>query len=432
MKKIKETVFVCSNCGNEFGKWMGQCSGCGEWNSLKEVKSLGKPILSKSRRVGEKTEVKNLSKIEIKTENKSNIFSSNIGEFDRVLGKGIVRGSVVLFTGEPGIGKSTLLTQLVGEVGGLYVAGEESAEQIALRVNRLGLNAEKFDVFESNSVEEIEEYLNRVKDLYKIVVVDSIQVVGCESVAGGMGSVTQIKESAFRLIQLAKKLGVAMFIVGHVTKDGEVAGPKLLEHMVDTVLYFEGEKNGDLRILRTTKNRFGPTDEVGVFKMEEKGLREIKSDEINLINGNETKVGSAITLIVEGSRPMCIEVQALVTESFAPIPKRVFAGIDFNRGQLLVAIAQKNLGMSLYNHDVFISVTGGIKIDDTGADLAVLAAMWSSYKEKPLVKNAVYVGEVSLLGEVKKVKNWEKRKKEAEMMGRKVVEIKNVREIKNG
>jgi DNA repair protein RadA/Sms len=223
---------------------MGQCSVCGEWNSLKEVKSLGKPILSKIRRSGEKTEVKNLSKIEIKSENKSNIFSSNIVEFDRVLGKGIVRGSVVLFTGEPGIGKSTLLTQLVGEVGGLYVAGEESAEQIALRVNRLGLNAERFDIFESNSVEEIEEYLNRVKDLYKIVVVDSIQVIGCESVTGGMGSVTQIKESAFRLIQLAKKLGVAMFIVGHVTKDGDIAGPKLLEHMVDTVLYFEGEKNG--------------------------------------------------------------------------------------------------------------------------------------------------------------------------------------------
>jgi len=215
MKKIKETVFVCSNCGNEFGKWMGQCSACGEWNTLKEVKSLGKAISSKTRRTGEKTEVKNLSKIEIKSENISNIFTSNIGEFDRVLGKGVVRGSVVLFAGEPGIGKSTLLTQLVGKVGGLYVAGEESAEQIALRVNRLGLNAERFDVFESNSVEEIEEYLNRVNNLYKIVVVDSIQVIGCESATGGMGSVTQIKESAFRLIQLAKKTGVAMFIVEH-------------------------------------------------------------------------------------------------------------------------------------------------------------------------------------------------------------------------
>jgi len=432
MKKIKETIFVCGNCGNEFGKWMGQCSACGEWNTLKEVKSLGKAIggqTHRSARTSEKLEVKNLSKIEIKSETNTNVFTSNIAEFDRVLGKGVVRGSVVLFAGEPGIGKSTLLTQLVGKVGGLYVAGEESAEQIALRVNRLGLNAERFDVFESNSVEEIEEYLNRVNNLYKIVVVDSIQVIGCESATGGMGSVTQIKESAFRLIQLAKKTGVAMFIVGHVTKDGDIAGPKLLEHMVDTVLYFEGEKNGDLRILRTTKNRFGPTDEVGVFKMEEKGLREIKSDEINLINGNEAKVGSAITLIVEGSRPMCIEIQALVVESFAPMPKRVFAGVDYNRGQLLVAIAQKNLGIPLYKYDVFVSVTGGIRIDDTGVDLAVLAAMWSSYKEKPLLSGAVYVGEVSLLGEVKKVKGWDRRKKEAEVMGRKVVEIKNVRAL---
>jgi DNA repair protein RadA/Sms len=310
------------------------------------------------------------------------------------------------------------------------VAGEESAEQIALRVKRFGLNAEKFDVFESNSVEEIEEYLNRVNNLYKIVVVDSIQVLGSENIAGAIGSVTQIKESAFRLIQLAKKTGVAMFIVGHVTKDGDIAGPKLLEHMVDTVLYFEGEKNGDLRILRTTKNRFGPTDEVGVFRMEEKGLREIKSDEINLINSDKEKIGSAITIVMEGTRPMMLEIQALVVESFAPMPKRIFAGIDYNRGQLLVAIAQKNLNIPLYKYDVFVSVTGGIKIEETGVDLAVLTAMWSSYKEKALGKDLVWVGEVSLLGEVKKVKSWERRKKESENMGRKMVEMGNVRELK--
>jgi DNA repair protein RadA/Sms len=429
MKK-KETIFVCNNCGNEFGKWAGQCSACKEWNTLKEVKSLGVAINKRSTRKSEKVEVKNLAKMEVKPESFTNVFSSNIGELDRVLGKGIVRGSVTLFAGEPGIGKSTLLTQLVGKIGGLYVAGEESAEQIGLRVKRLGLNTERFDVFESNSVEEIEEYLNRVNNLYKIVVVDSIQVLGSENIAGAIGSVTQIKESAFRLIQLAKKIGVAMFIVGHVTKDGDIAGPKLLEHMVDTVLYFEGEKNGDLRILRTTKNRFGPTDEVGVFKMEEKGLREIKSEEINMLGSNQEKIGSAITVVVEGSRPMMLEIQALVVESFAPMPKRIFAGIDFNRGQLLVAIAQKNLGMPLYKYDVFVSVTGGIKIEETGVDLAVLAAMWSSYQEKALGKNSVWVGEVSLLGEVKKVKGWDKRKKEAESMGRKMVEIGNVRELK--
>ena len=386
----------------------------------------------------------------------SGIFSTGISEFDRVLGKGIVQGSAVLFAGEPGIGKSTLLTQLIGKIGGLYVAGEESAEQINLRVKRLGLNANNFDILGTNSIDELEEFLDRTQKLYKIAVVDSIQVMNCENATGVIGSVSQIKESTFRLIQIAKKKGMAIFVVGHVTKDGDIAGPKLLEHMVDTVLYFEGEKSGDLRILRTTKNRFGPTDEVGVFKMEEKGLREIKSEEINLIENGENKVGSAITVVMEGTRPMMLEIQALVVESFAPMPKRIFSGIDYNRGQLMVAIAQKSLGIPLYKYDVFLSVTGGVKIEETAADLAVLAAMWSSYRNLPLTppltkggenqihtpdkpvsplnkgRNLpVYIGEVSLLGEVKKVKNLEKRKKEAESMGRKLVEIRNVRELKN-
>ena len=444
MVKKKETIFVCSSCGNEYSKWAGQCNACGEWNSIKEMSNV-KFLISKKNKMGEKREVKNLAVLRQDfgtVKDNQNVFSTGIKEFDRVLGKGIVRGSVTLFAGEPGIGKSTLLTQLIGNIGGLYVAGEESAEQINLRVKRLGLLADKFDVFESNSVEEVEDYLSRVNNLYKIVVVDSIQVVGSENVAGAIGSVSQIKESAFRLIQLAKKIGVAIFIVGHVTKDGDIAGPKLLEHMVDTVLYFEGEKNGDLRILRTTKNRFGPTDEVGIFKMSDVGLSDISSEELNLVNSGEAKVGSAVTVVTEGVRPIMIEIQALVVESFAPMPKRVFAGIDYNRGQLLVAIGQKSLGMPLYKYDVFVSVTGGIKIEDTGVDLAVLAAMYSSFKEKPLSFSDVrsqmsgkkglliWVGEVSLLGEVKKVKNWDKRKKEAEAMGGRLVEIKNVREIK--
>jgi DNA repair protein RadA/Sms len=431
--KNKEMVFVCNNCGNEFSKWMGQCSSCGEWNTLKEVKfSKSKFPISKKRGIGEKLEVKNLGDLKstptpplTKGGIDTGVFSTGISEFDRVLGKGIVLGSAVLFAGEPGIGKSTLLTQLIGKIGGLYVAGEESAEQIGLRVKRL--------------------FLDRTQNVYKIAVVDSIQVMSSESVAGVIGSVGQIKESAFRLIQIAKKKGIAIFIVGHVTKEGDIAGPKLLEHMVDTVLYFEGEKNGDLRILRTTKNRFGATDEVGVFKMEEKGLREIKSEEINMLGSHEEKIGSAITVVMEGTRPMMLEIQALVVESFAPMPKRIFSGIDYNRGQLMIAIAQKSLGIPLYKYDVFLSVTGGIKIEETAADLAVLAAMWSSYKEKPLILSVdkstsplnngrnlpVWVGEVSLLGEVKKVRNWEKRQKEAEAMGRKVVEIKNVRDLKN-
>jgi len=447
--KNKEMIFVCSSCGNEFGKWMGQCSSCGEWNSLKEVSNKfggnGK-IKNQTKilnRVGEKLEVRNLGKMDnenlLKPVNNSNVFSTTIGEFDRVLGKGIVQGSAVLFAGEPGIGKSTLLTQLIGKIGGLYVAGEESAEQIGLRVKRLGLNANNFDVLGTNSIDEIEEFLDRTQNLYKIAVVDSIQVMSSENASGVIGSVGQIKESTFRLIQMAKKKGMAIFIVGHVTKDGDIAGPKLLEHMVDTVLYFEGEKNGDLRILRTSKNRFGPTDEVGVFKMEEKGLREIKSEEINLIDSQENKIGSAVTIVMEGTRPMMLEIQALVVESFAPMPKRIFSGIDYSRGQLMIAIAQKSLGIPLYKYDVFLSVTGGVKIEETAADLAVLVAIWSSYKSAPAPSFdkegrktlPVWVGEVSLLGEVKKVRNLEKRKKEAESLGRKLIEIKNVKELKS-
>ena len=435
--KNKETMFVCKNCGNEFSKWMGQCSGCGEWNSLKEVsvKFLGngktKNQSKISSRLGEKLEVKNLGKIEEKPVQINNVFSTTIGEFDRVLGKGIVQGSAVLFAGEPGIGKSTLLTQLIGKIGGLYVAGEESAEQIGLRVKRLGLNANNFDILGTNSIDELEEFLDRTQNLYKIAVIDSIQVMNCENATGVIGSVGQIKESTFRLIQIAKKKGIAIFIVGHVTKDGDIAGPKLLEHMVDTVLYFEGEKNGDLRILRTSKNRFGATDEVGVFKMEEKGLREIKSEEISLIENGENKIGSAVTVTMEGTRPMMLEIQALVVESFAPMPKRIFSGIDYNRGQLMVAIAQKSLGIPLYKYDVFLSVTGGIKIEETAADLAVLAAMWSSYKEKAFNGKSVFVGEVSLLGVIKNVKNLDKRIIESESLGRRLVEIGNVRELKN-
>ena len=435
MKKILETIFVCSSCGNEFSKWSGQCSACGEWNSIKEAPNY------KSAKGGGKRAwashaptLKNLGKMEGQTQGSvhaNNVFLSNIEEFDRVLGKGIVRGSVVLFAGEPGIGKSTLLTQLVGKIGGLYVAGEESAEQINLRVKRLGLIAERFDILETNSIEEIEQILDRTDNLYKIAVVDSIQVMNTETSTGAAGAINQIRESTFRLVQLAKKSGTAIFVVGHVTKEGDIAGPKLLEHMVDTVLYFEGEKNGDLRILRANKNRFGPTDEVGVFKMEEKGLREIKSEEINLIGKSKVpRVGSAVTVVMEGTRPMMVEIQALVTESFAPMPTRVFSGVDNNRGKLLVAVAQKVLGMPLYKYDVYVSVTGGIRIDETGCDLAIMGAMYSSFKEKALGSKTVMVGEVSLLGEVKKVRQMDKREKEARGMGREVVKMENIKELK--
>ena len=379
----------------------------------------------------EKPEIVNLASLrqDLKKVN-SMVFSSTISEFDRVLGKGLVQGQVILFAGEPGIGKSTLLTQLVGKLGGLYVAGEESAEQIRLRVERLGVEAGKIDVLATNDIDSSIEYLNRVQNLYKLVIVDSIQVMNTRDLATGAGSPAQIRECTFRLVEAAKRLGVTIIIVGHVTKEGEIAGPKLLEHMVDTVLYFEGEKQGELRILRANKNRFGPTDEVGIFRMEEKGLIEMRNEDLNLVESQKSQVGSAITILMEGSRPMMTEIQALVVESFAPMPKRVFSGVDFNRGQLLVAVAQKVLGIPLYKYDVFLSVTGGVRIEETGADLAIVAAMWSSFKEKALLGKGVYVGEISLLGEVKAVKGLEKRRKEAEGLGRKLMVMNEIRELR--
>jgi len=438
MKRVSETIFVCSSCGNEFSKWSGQCSACHEWNSLREVKSLGKDIKGRTSRSVRTGEIKNLGKIQStpnpsfdKEGNNKNIFSTSIKEFDRVLGKGIVRGQVVLFAGEPGIGKSTLLTQLLGKVGGLYIAGEETSEQIAIRVDRLGLDKGKFDILETNIVEEIGEVIERTKNVFKIVVVDSIQMmVSYAEGSGTPGSISQIRQSTFRLVEMAKKSGVAVFIVGHVTKDGEIAGPKMLEHMVDTVLYFEGERNGELRILRVDKNRFGPTDEVGVFKMEEKGLREISSEEVSLIDSKVSQIGSTVSLVMEGTRPILVEIQALVTESFSPVPKRIFSGIDFNRGQLLVAVAQKVLGIPLYKEDVFVTVSGGIKISDPGVDLAVIGAIYSSYKDKALKNKMVLVGEVSLLGQVRKVKMAEKRAKEIKSLGREMLIINSIGELK--
>ncbi|PIZ60763.1 DNA repair protein RadA [Candidatus Shapirobacteria bacterium CG_4_10_14_0_2_um_filter_40_12] len=439
MKRGAETVFVCSNCGNEFSKWAGQCSACGEWNTLREITSTGfrktqnSKSGSKSGKIKAGKESVNLSKIKITQE--SGRWQTGIGELDRVLGAGIVPGSVILFAGEPGIGKSTLLTQLIGKSGGLYVAGEESAEQVALRVNRLKLDPKNFEVLETNAIEEVESYFARTQNVFKIMVVDSIQTITAEISqftgigVGNFGSVNQIREVTYRLIQLAKEKKMAVIIVGHVTKEGEIAGPKVLEHMVDTVLYFEGDKSGELRILRASKNRFGSTEEVGVFKMGEKGLAEVGSEEINLITSKVDKIGSAITVVMEGSRPMMVEIQALVTESFSSMPKRIFSGLDYNRGELLAAVVQKTIGVPLYKYDVFVSVAGGMRLLDTASDLAVVAAIYSSYKEKSMGPK-VYVGEVSLLGEIRKVRQMERRQKEAGAMGREVATMYSIKELK--
>jgi DNA repair protein RadA/Sms len=436
--KIKDTSFVCSNCGNEFNKWQGQCPACGEWNSLKEAPKLQNIMSGKSsggRNSISNTKVINLGDISFENDNLNSYISTNIREFDRVLGKGIVRGSLILLAGEPGVGKSTLVTQaainLMTDKKVLYVDGEETASQVALRVNRLGGKQEKIDVLETNNLDDLEAMEQRVKDLYDLVLVDSVQVMRAEGVGGMAGSPSQIREVTLRLLKLAKSSGVAIILLGHVTKEGEIAGPKMLEHMVDVVLYFEGEKNTELRILHGTKNRFGAADEVGVFRMGEKGLVEMGGDKINLTEDG-LGVGSGVSVVMEGSRPMSIEVQALVTESFSPAPRRVFSGIDFNRGQILVAVAQKVLGIPLYKFDVVVAVAGGIRISDTGADLAIVGAIYSSYRNKAIggKSGVVLVGEVSLLGGVKKVRNMEKRKSEARAMGRELVEVTKIGEIK--
>jgi DNA repair protein RadA/Sms len=453
VKSREETLFVCKSCGNEFGKWSGQCGACGEWNSLKEAPITKKQFPNKSqfpnsKLTNRKTESINLGEVAESNsvkDDKEMVFKTEIEEVDRVLGKGIVAGGVILLAGEPGIGKSTLVTQIVGKIGGVYVSAEESAQQVAMRVKRLGLPMGNFEVLETNNVEEVVGFADRTNKVFKLMVVDSVQMLFSEQGVGAPGSPGQIKQVALALIEMAKRKNVAVIILGHVTKEGEIAGPKLLEHMVDTVLYFEGDKNSDLRILRCQKNRFGATDEVGIFKMLDVGLVDLRGEDINLTGDGGIKIGSALTVVMEGTRPMMVEIQALVTESFAPQPKRVFSGIDYNRGQLLVAVAQKTLGMPLYKYDVFVAVTGGIRTEDTGADLAIIGAMWSSYKNEPIKKSKikdqkliqnlkisglVLVGEVSLLGEVKKVRGWERREREARALKKELLYVNSIRELK--
>jgi len=330
------------------------------------------------------------------------------------------------------------LTQTVGKIGGLYVAGEESGEQVLMRVNRVGVDPNKIDVLETNDVDRVIAFLEQKKKDYKLVVVDSIQMMVSSQVVGSAGSIGQIRESAFRLIEVAKRLKVTIVIIGHVTKTGDIAGPKLLEHMVDVVLSFEGEKNSEVRLVRAKKNRFGGVDEIGLFRMGAKGLEEIDG-KINLADGDESKIGAVLSVVVEGNRPMLLEMQALVTESFGPSPKRVFRGIEFNRGQLLVAVLQKSLNIPLYKYDVYVTISGGISVKDPGLDLAVIAALYSSYKNKPIKIDGaggvhgnvpVLVGEVSLLGGVRKPSMFERRQKEIERMGMEIVKIKDVKELK--
>ncbi len=415
------THFICQNCGAEFPKWAGKCEQCGEWNSL--VETVVSTKRSKSRMGSISSQVVKFSEIKSREVERE---TTGIGELDRVLGGGLVPGSVVLLAGEPGIGKSTLLTQLALKLEGshpsvLYVCGEESPEQIKLRINRL-----KFSGSSTNSsplnlsflpTTDVDEVIAQAGNP-KLMIVDSVQTMATTDLTGMAGSVGQVRESAFRLLNFAKETGTVVFLVGHVTKEGAIAGPKVLEHLVDTVLYLEGDKHHEFRILRSQKNRFGPVDEVGVFTMAGNGLIEVNNpSDVFLEERRKNVPGSCVACVMEGTRPVLVEIQALVVPSQLAMPRRVASGIDQRRLQLLVAVLSKRLRLPLATYDVYVNVAGGLNLKEPAADLAVCLAIVSSFKNKPVGPKTAAFGEVGLLGEIRKVSWSEKRIKEAKKLG---------------
>lgn len=409
-----KATYACQNCGYASVKWLGRCPSCNSWNTLAEEIQPN----SQDRYVwGNEPAI--LSGIEGKVEKR---LPTGILELDRVLGGGVVGGGVVLIGGEPGIGKSTLLLQagaLVSQKGKkvLYVSGEESLSQIKMRAERLGVSSSSISVLCEVSLERIKKFIEDLSPDW--IILDSIQAVYKETIHSSAGSVSQIRECASDLIQLTKKGSKALFLIGHVTKEGLIAGPRVLEHMVDAVLYFEGGKTGPFRILKTFKNRFGSTQEIGVFEMTEKGLKEIQNPSEIFLSGNPSPTpGSVITPSIEGTRPLLVEIQALVTNSTTvSFPRRVIAGVDYNRVLLLLAVLEKVRGVPLHKYDLFVNVVGGIRIEETGTDLPVIFAIISSLKDKSLPARTLFVGEVGLSGEVRGVHNIKARVKEAEKLG---------------
>ena len=405
MAKQKQ-IFECQSCGYQSGKWMGKCPSCGEWDSFVE--------LSKFQVTTSKKTTSTTSKIipidEIK-EDEIERFSSGIDEFDRVLGGGIVPGSLVLIGGSPGVGKSTLMLKMAtsSDKKILYVAGEESPGQIKLRANRLNSHNKNLFLFPEIILENI---LSEIKN-YDIVIIDSIQTIYSEKITSAPGSVSQVRETTFELMRIAKELKIPIFIIGHITKEGSIAGPRILEHMVDTVLYFEGDSSRELRILRGFKNRFGSTSEIGIFEMTKTGIESAKN---RTFFSKKPQIGSAITVIMEGTRPLVIEVQALVAESYAN-PKRSTTGYELNRLNMILALLEKKLNLPFNQYDVFINITGGIKITEPAADLAIIAAILSSFRDREISKETIFIGEVSLVGDIRDVTNLDIRLKEAKSLG---------------
>ena len=424
-KQKKKTVFVCQSCGYESAKWVGNCPSCHEWNSLVEetVKAeikTASPSAAISARLkqGDRKKPLPISSIEGSDENR---ISSGFSELDRVLGGGVVKGSMVLVGGDPGIGKSTLLLQLCRSLSLsgheiLYVSGEESLKQIKMRASRLGEFGDSLKILSETDLDEISEVIDGYKP--EFVVIDSIQTMFNESVGAAPGSVSQIRETTAVLLRIAKDLGISIFIIGHVTKEGAVAGPRVLEHMVDTVLYFEGDTKGAYRILRSVKNRFGSTDEIGVFEMDEAGLKEVLNPSEFMLSGRpENAGGSVVSCCMEGTRPLLIEIQALVCETAFGFPRRQASGTDINKVNLLMAVLEKRLNMKLSSLDAYVNIAGGIKVNEPALDLAIVLAIASSYKNRPVGQNVAAFGEVGLSGEVRSVTQTMQRVNEASRLG---------------
>ncbi len=418
MATRSKTVFVCSECGYETPKWAGKCPGCGEWNTMVEdVRLPQKSAVSAVPRPAHTFSATPLSQINAADEHR---FVTGISELDRVLGGGIVKGSVILLSGDPGIGKSTILLQVCNalqrDIKILYVSGEESAIQIKLRAKRIEVESDSVSIMTETDVQMVCEYINSARP--DLVMIDSIQTMQHPDISSSPGSIVQVRESANLLLRTGKSLDIPIFIVGHVNKGGDIAGPKVMEHIVDTVLYFEGERNQSYRILRAIKNRFGSTNEIGVFEMTETGLAEVENPSAMMLSGRMSDVsGGCITCIIEGTRPILAEVQGLVAATGFGNARRTAAGFDYNRLNLLLAVLEKRLGLMFSNLDTYINIVGGIRLDEPAADLAVAMALVSGLRDIPIDENTVTFGEIGLSGELRSVPRAQARVNEAARMG---------------
>ena len=417
MAKAKKSIYFCQNCGHEESKWLGQCPMCREWNTFVEEKvTVSKGTAAKN--TVREAEVVTLSSVSTDQEDR---MLTEIEELDRVLGGGVVPGSLVLVGGDPGIGKSTLLLQVCKRLSDqgrkvLYISGEESLKQIKLRANRMGTFSDHLLLLCETNLETIRQVIEREHPA--VAVIDSIQTMYSEEVTAAPGSVSQVREATNTLMQIAKGLNITIFIVGHVTKEGTVAGPRVLEHMVDTVLYFEGDRHASYRILRGVKNRFGSTNEIGVFEMRETGLEEVPNPSEYMLNGRpEDASGSVVACSMEGTRPILMEIQALVCRSNFGMPRRTAAGTDYNRVNLLMAVLEKRVGLPLSNYDAYINIAGGIRMNEPAIDLGIVMAIVSSYKNQSISPGTIVFGEVGLSGEVRAVSMPEQRVAEARKLG---------------